>query len=99
MLLPLRHRAAQHARRLRLSGGGSYDAGLGEGIRWLLDKIVAALAATGINPNLLTFLGLLVNLSASVMFARGRFGNAAALIFLAGFLDILDGPVARRQNR
>jgi len=73
--------------------------GIGEGSRWLLDKIVAALAATGINPNLLTFLGLLVNLSASVMFARGRFGNAAALIFLAGFLDILDGQVARRQNR
>ncbi|PYU30542.1 MAG: CDP-alcohol phosphatidyltransferase family protein [Acidobacteria bacterium] len=72
---------------------------IGEGSRWLLDKIVAALAATGINPNLLTFLGLLVNLSASVMFARGRFGNAAALIFLAGFLDILDGQVARRQNR
>src|SRR5947209_6404794 len=72
---------------------------IGEGSRWLLDKIVAALAATGINPNLLTFLGLLVNLSASVMFARGRFGNAAALIFLAGFLDILDGQVARRQGR
>ena len=72
---------------------------IGEGSRWLLDKIVAALAATGINPNLLTFFGLLVNLSASVMFARGRFGNAAALIFFAGFLDILDGQVARRQNR
>src|SRR5437870_13115781 len=107
MLLPLRHRAAQHARRLRLWGGVSYDAGAGESgskvsgsmltrgtgerSRWLLDKIVAALAATGINPTLLTFLGLLVNLSASVMFARGRFGNAVALIFLAGFLDILDG--------
>ncbi len=72
---------------------------IGEGSRWLLDKIVAALAATGINPNLLTFFGLLVNLSASVMFARGRFGKAAALIFFAGFLDILDGQVARRQNR
>ncbi len=72
---------------------------IGEGSRWLLDKIVAALAATGINPNLLTFFGLLVNLSASVMFARGRFGQAAALIFFAGFLDILDGQVARRQNR
>jgi len=60
---------------------------IGEGSRWLLDKIVGALAATGINPNFLTFLGLVVNFW------------AAAIIFFAGFLDMLDGQVARRQNR
>ncbi|MBI3669947.1 MAG: CDP-alcohol phosphatidyltransferase family protein [Acidobacteria bacterium] len=72
---------------------------IGEGGRWLLDKIVTALAATGINPNLLTFFGLLVNLWAAVSFARGKFFLAAAIIFFAGFLDMLDGQVARRQNR
>ncbi len=71
---------------------------IGEGSRWLLDKIVGALAATGINPNFLTFLGLVVNFWAAAMFATGRFRLAAAIIFFAGFLDMLDGQVARRQR-
>src|SRR5216683_2092424 len=65
--------------------------GIGNGSKWLLDKIVGVIAATGINPNLLTFLGLVVNFGAAAFFAVGR--------FFAGFLDILDGQVARRQNR
>lgn len=72
---------------------------IGAASRWLLDRIVGALAATGINPNVLTFLGLLVNFWAAVMFATGRFQLAAAIIFFAGFLDMLDGQVARRQKR
>src|SRR5882762_6513227 len=64
---------------------------IGTGSKWLLDKIVGAIAATGINPNLLTFLGLVVNFGAAAFFAVGR--------FFVGFLDILDGQVARRQNR
>jgi len=72
---------------------------IGTGSRWLLDKIVGALAATGINPNILTFLGMVVNFWAAALFATGRFKLAAAVIFLAGFLDMLDGQVARRQNR
>src|ERR1017187_5643812 len=67
--------------------------------RWLLDKIVGALAATGINPNVLTFIGLIVNFWAAAMFATGLFKVAAIVIFFAGFLDMLDGQVARRQNR
>jgi len=31
---------------------------IGEGGRWLLEKIVDLVASTGINPNLLTFFGL-----------------------------------------
>jgi CDP-diacylglycerol---glycerol-3-phosphate 3-phosphatidyltransferase len=72
---------------------------IGTGSRWLLDKIVGALAATGINPNFLTFIGLVVNFWAAVMFATGLFKTAAIVIFFAGFLDMLDGQVARRQNR
>ncbi len=72
---------------------------IGNGSRWLLDKIVGALAATGINPNFLTFFGLVVNFWAAAMFATGRFRTAAAIIFFAGFLDMLDGQVARRENR
>src|SRR6266568_1060637 len=64
---------------------------IGTGSKWLLDRIVGALAATGVNPNFLTFLGLVVNFGAAAFFAVGG--------FFAGFLDILDGQVARRQNR
>ena len=45
---------------------------IGEGGRWLLEKIVDAVASTGINPNLLTFFGLLVNGWAAVLFADGE---------------------------
>jgi CDP-diacylglycerol--glycerol-3-phosphate 3-phosphatidyltransferase len=72
---------------------------IGSGSKWLLDRIVSALAATGINPNFLTFFGLLINFGAAAMFAIGRFQAGAIIIFIAGFFDMLDGQVARRQNR
>ena len=72
---------------------------IGTGSKWLLDKIVGVLAATGVNPNFLTFLGLVVNFVAAANFALGNFRIGALIIFFAGFLDILDGQVARRQNR
>lgn len=72
---------------------------IGRGGGWLLDRIVGGLAATGIHPNYLTLLGLVINIWAAVHFARGEFLGAAAVIFLAGFLDMADGQVARRQGR
>jgi CDP-diacylglycerol--glycerol-3-phosphate 3-phosphatidyltransferase len=72
---------------------------IGEGGRWLLEKIVDAVASTGINPNLLTFFGLLVNGWAAVLFALGKFRSGAMVIFFAAFLDMLDGQVARREKR
>src|ERR1700691_4951654 len=72
---------------------------IGTASRWLLEKIVDAIAATGINPNALTAFGLVVNFWAAVMFATGMFRTAAVIIFFAGFLDMLDGQVARRENR
>ncbi len=78
---------------------GTFTGAIGNGGKWLLDRIVAALAATGINPNLLTFFGLVVNFGAAASFAVGNFRTGAMLIFFAGFLDMLDGQVARRQNR
>jgi len=72
---------------------------IGDGGRWLMNKIVDGIAATGINPNLLTLLGLVVNIAAAVLFASSNFRSAAAAIFLAGFLDMADGQVARRMGR
>ena len=72
---------------------------IGKGSRWLLTKIVRGLAATGLHPNFLTLLGLVVTIWAAVLFAAGEFRWAAAVVFLAGFLDMADGPVARKQGR
>ncbi len=72
---------------------------IGVGSRWLLEKIVAAITATGINPNVLTLFGLIVNFWAAALFAIGKFRSAALVIFFAGFLDMLDGQVARRSKR
>jgi CDP-diacylglycerol---glycerol-3-phosphate 3-phosphatidyltransferase len=72
---------------------------IGEGGGWLLRHVVNGLAATGITPNMFTFLGLAVNSWAAAMFALGRFRQAAAILFLAGFLDMADGQVARRVGR
>ncbi len=77
----------------------TFTGAIGTGGKWLLDRIVGGLAATGINPNLLTFFGLVVNFGAAASFAVGNFRAGALIIFFAGFLDMLDGQVARRQNR
>ena len=77
----------------------TFTGAIGSGGKWLLDRIVGALAATGVNPNLLTFFGLVVNFAAAGNFAVGNFRTGAIVIFFAGFLDMLDGQVARRQNR
>jgi phosphatidylglycerophosphate synthase len=72
---------------------------IGEGAGWLLRHVVSGLAATRITPNTFTFLGMAVNAWAAALFAMGEFHQAAAVLFLAGFLDMADGQVARRIGR
>ena len=72
---------------------------IGDGGRLILDGIVQAFAATGINPNFLTFIGFIINCLAAYLFAYGYFRWAAATIFLAGIFDMTDGRVARLANR
>ncbi|MGA8267957.1 MAG: CDP-alcohol phosphatidyltransferase family protein [Candidatus Acidiferrales bacterium] len=66
---------------------------------WLLQRIVAGIAATGVPPNLLTWSSLILNLWAGILFGAGRFAAAGGMMILAGFFDIVDGPVARKQGR
>lgn len=76
-----------------------WTAWVGRGGTWLLVRIVRPLGRAGVNPNVLTFLGFAMTVLAAAAFGAGRLGLAAAGIFLAGFLDMLDGQVARRANR
>src|SRR5438874_575223 len=62
---------------------------IGTGSRWLLDRIVGVIAATGINPNVLTSLDLVVNRGAAVMFAVGRFRTGGLFDRMAGVLWVI----------
>src|ERR1700686_4868230 len=65
----------------------------------IIDLIVRALALSRIHPNVLTFLGLLINIWAAFLFAAGRFQAAAVVLIGAGLFDMVDGRVARETNR
>jgi len=69
------------------------------GIGWvcgkIIDRIVGALALSRIHPNVLTFLGLVINTWAAFLFAAGSFRWAGAVVILAGLFDMVDGRVAR----
>src|SRR6266446_2684822 len=65
----------------------------------IIDRIVAALALSRIHPNVLTFLGLVINTWAAVLFAAGSFRAAGLVVILAGLFDMVDGRVARETNR
>jgi CDP-diacylglycerol--glycerol-3-phosphate 3-phosphatidyltransferase len=65
----------------------------------IINRIVAALALSRIHPNVLTFLGLVINIWAAVLFASGSLRAAGLVVILAGLFDMVDGRVARETNR
>ncbi|HEY4709958.1 MAG TPA: CDP-alcohol phosphatidyltransferase family protein [Candidatus Acidoferrales bacterium] len=72
---------------------------IGRYVSWPVDRLAALLAPTGIPPNVITWCALVANLWAGMLFAAGRFAAAGGMMVLAGLCDLLDGPVARLQNR
>lgn len=67
--------------------------------RWLTDPIVGVLARAGVTPNMVTAAGLLGNLGAAVLAARGSFLAAGIVVLAASALDLLDGALARATGR
>jgi CDP-diacylglycerol--glycerol-3-phosphate 3-phosphatidyltransferase len=64
-----------------------------------INRIVRWLALSKIHPNVLTFLGLLINIWAAWLFARGSFTWAGVVVIGAGLFDMVDGRVARETNQ
>lgn len=64
-----------------------------------IDKIVRWLALSRIHPNVLTFIGLLINIWAAVLLAQGRFFYAGLVVTGAALFDMVDGRVARATDR
>jgi CDP-diacylglycerol--glycerol-3-phosphate 3-phosphatidyltransferase len=65
----------------------------------IIQAIVSALALSRVHPNVLTFIGLLINIWAAFLFSYGKFVAAGLVVIGAGLFDMVDGRVARETNR
>jgi CDP-diacylglycerol--glycerol-3-phosphate 3-phosphatidyltransferase len=77
----------------------TFTGGIGSFFGKIIRKIVEVLALSRIHPNVLTFIGLVINVWAAVLFAGGHFQTAGFVVLGAGLFDMVDGRVARETNR
>lgn len=68
---------------------------IGRGGKFILSQIVRVLSRLKINPNILTFTGVIISFWAAFEFGYGHFFRGGLVIILAGLFDMLDGEVAR----
>jgi CDP-diacylglycerol---glycerol-3-phosphate 3-phosphatidyltransferase len=59
-----------------------------------LRAIIALCVALRIHPNVLTFVGVLINAAAAYELALGRFVRAGVIMVVANIFDFIDGKVA-----
>jgi phosphatidylglycerophosphate synthase len=58
-------------------------------------KVAAWLRWTGLTPNMLTIIGLLLNIVVAAVLAQGYLFVGGILVIAAGLFDLLDGAMAR----
>jgi CDP-diacylglycerol--glycerol-3-phosphate 3-phosphatidyltransferase len=63
-----------------------------------LRAIIATCVALGIHPNILTFVGVLINVAAACALGLGRFVLAGVIMVVANIFDFIDGKVAVDLN-
>jgi CDP-diacylglycerol---glycerol-3-phosphate 3-phosphatidyltransferase len=59
-----------------------------------LRAIIAACVALRIHPNILTFVGVLINVAAAIALGMGKFVTAGVIMVVANIFDFIDGKVA-----
>ena len=84
----------------------TWTGAFGRACRVLLNAIVRGLALTRISPNVLTFIGLVINTIAAILFGYANTSNygrlfpyAGLVIIGAGIFDMVDGRVARATGQ
>src|SRR6201986_3135556 len=89
-----------------MSSNMSWTSAFGRACGVLLQAIVNGLALTRISPNVLTFVGLIINTGAAILFGFANEHNyvrmflyAALVIIGAGIFDMVDGGVARQTDQ
>jgi CDP-diacylglycerol--glycerol-3-phosphate 3-phosphatidyltransferase len=73
--------------------------GIGRGAQRIIDAMVRWLAYGHINPNILTVIGVAINVGSGLLFGYGRFFWAGIVLIVANLFDMLDGQVARLSGR
>lgn len=61
----------------------------------IINAMVRALASAGVHPNILTGIGVSINVGCAVLFGFGEFFWAGIVLIVANLFDMLDGNVAR----
>ena len=61
--------------------------------------MVRGLARRRINPNVLTVIGVSINVISGLLFGLGHFFWAGVILIVANLFDMLDGQVARRTGQ
>lgn len=70
-------------------------ASIGRGGMRIINAMVRGLARAGISPNILTTIGVTINIGCGVLFGLGEFFWAGIVLIVANLFDMLDGNVAR----
>ncbi len=63
--------------------------------RRITEPIVHVIAKSGVTPDVLTWLGLIINIAAAVVIACNHLIVGGILVLVSGLFDILDGALAR----
>jgi CDP-diacylglycerol--glycerol-3-phosphate 3-phosphatidyltransferase len=61
----------------------------------ITDPMVRILSKSGVTPNALTFINLVLNIVAAYVIATSHFRLGGVLILVSGLFDLLDGALAR----
>ena len=61
-----------------------------------LNGLISAIVALRVHPNVLTFVGVLINVLAALALALGRFTLAGTIMIVANIFDFIDGKVAEQ---
>jgi CDP-diacylglycerol--glycerol-3-phosphate 3-phosphatidyltransferase len=76
-----------------------FGASIGRGAQRIIDAIVRWLAKGHISPNILTVIGVALNVGCGLLFGLGWFFAAGITLIVANLFDMLDGQVARLSGR
>src|SRR5206468_2545762 len=76
-----------------------FGASIGRAGQRIIDEMVRWLAHGHINPNILTVVGVAINVGSGLLFGMGQFFWAGIVLIVANLFDMLDGQVARMSGR
>jgi len=74
---------------------GMLGESIGRGAMTIINAMVRALASAGVHPNILTGIGVSINVGCAMLFGFGEFFWAGIVLIVANLFDMLDGNVAR----